>query len=143
MLAYFMIRALTGDSQSTCRQAHVTTEMMAAASTKEAEIMTAIANIDEQIAEINSILGKLVLATQDPSETETDRVTAISQVAVQQTAFGESRELLNGLLSCIQDAVTNNQIRHDGMKIQFGNQNQGSQTGINHGVIHNTFGSRN
>ncbi|KAK4118434.1 hypothetical protein N657DRAFT_651277 [Parathielavia appendiculata] len=47
------------------------------------------------------------MAKQLEDETEADRVGAISQVAVEQTALGESRKLFEELLSGIYTAAAN------------------------------------
>lgn len=114
---------------------------MTAITTKEIEVTRAMATIDEQLAEMNSKLGQLVLAKQHQSETEADRTDAISQVAVEQTALSGSRRLLEELLLGIKIAAANAQSTKQEVRIQFGDQNKGSQTGVNHGTINNTFGS--
>lgn len=111
--------------------------MIAAISTKETEVTEAIATIDNQLTEMNAKLGSLVLAKQNQSETEADRTGAISQVAVEQTALGESRKLLEEILWTTQAHGC-----QSGLKIQFGNHNQGAQAGINHGTISSTFNNR-
>jgi hypothetical protein len=110
---------------------------MTAISTKETEVTKAIAAIDNQLTEMNAKLGSLVLAKQNQSETEADRASAISQVAVEQTALGGSRKLLEEILWTTQGHGC-----QSGPKIKFGNHNQGSQAGINHGTINSTFNNR-
>ncbi|PTB40448.1 hypothetical protein M441DRAFT_48280 [Trichoderma asperellum CBS 433.97] len=95
-----------------------------------------------QLAEMNTKLGALVLAKREQNETEADRTDAISQVAAGQTALSVSRNLLEELLLGIQTAAANAQSTEPGVNIQFGDQNKGSQTGINHGTVNNTFNSR-
>ena len=70
-------------------------------------------------------------------ETEADRAGAISQVAVEQTILGESRKLLEELLSGIHAAAVN--ARKDQAQAQvvnnFGGQNEGMQIGVSYGAI--------
>lgn len=80
---------------------------MVAVSQKEAEITDSIAATDKQLAEMNAKLGALCMAKQEEDETEADRTSAISQVAVEQTFLGESRKLLKELLSGIKTAAAN------------------------------------
>lgn len=116
--------------------------MVATILEKETEVARAIAIIDNQLAEMNTKLGALVLAKQHQSETEADRSDAISQVAVEQTALSGSRRLREELLSCMQAAAANAQSTQPGFSILFGEENKGSQTGINHGIVNNTFHNR-
>lgn len=110
--------------------------------TKETEVTTAIQTVDSQLAEMSTKLGTLVLAKSEQSETEADRTDAISQIAAEQTALGASRKLLEELLLSIQAAAANAQGTQAGVRIQFGDYNKGSQTGINHGTVNNTFNGR-
>lgn len=110
-------------------------------STKETEVTSAVATMDSQLSKINAELGALVLAEQDQSETEADRNDAISQVKVEKVALDASRGLLEELLSKIQAAAANAPSGHGRVNVHFGDNNRGSQTGINHGTVNNTFGS--
>lgn len=109
-------------------------------STKETTITDAISVIDKQLVEVNVKLGALCLARQDQGETEADRTSAISQVAVQQTALGESRKLLEDLLSAVQAAAANAQTDQGRVVNTFGDNNRGIQIGVSHGPISGTFG---
>ena len=80
---------------------------MATISTKEAEIADSITATDKQLAEVNAKLRALCMARQEEDETEVDRAGAISQVAVEQTVLGESRKLLEELLSSIKAVAEN------------------------------------
>jgi hypothetical protein len=104
-------------------------------STREMEIKDAIAATDKQLAEVNAKLGALCLAKRDPDETADDQAGAISQVAVEQTALGESRKLLEDLLVGIEAAAANT--RNDQARVvnNFGNLHQGIMLGVNHGAI--------
>lgn len=51
------------------------------------------------------------MAKQEEDETEADRTSTISQVAVEQVVLGESRKLLQELLSGIYTAAAN--VRND------------------------------
>ncbi|KAL7946162.1 hypothetical protein V8C42DRAFT_322642 [Trichoderma barbatum] len=128
---------------SSLQQADNTKEIATAISTKETEVTTAIETISSQMAELNTKLGALVLAKREQGETEADRTDAISQVAAGQSALSASRNLLEELLSGIQTAAAANaQSTRLGVNIRFGDQNKGSQTGINHGTVNNTFNNR-
>ena len=116
---------------------------MATISKKEAEIADSITATDKQLAGVNAKLGTLCLAKQEQDETEADRTSAISQVAVEQTVLGESRKLLQELLSGIHTAAAN--ARKDNAQVvnNFGGQNEGMQIGASYGTISGiTFGKK-
>ena len=117
---------------------------MTTVSKKEAEIADYIAATDRQLAEVNTKLGALCLARQEHDETEADRTAAISQVAVEQTALGESRKLFEELLTGIQAAAIN--ARKDQAQVvnnTLGSLNEGMQIGISYGAISGiTFGKK-
>lgn len=112
---------------------------MSAVSSAKTGIANAITELDGQLVEVNAKLGTLVLAGQDDSEPKADRDDALAQVAVQQKIFGLSRKLLEELLSSTQAAAANAQRGQGRVEMKFGDHNRGSQTGINHGTIHNKF----
>jgi septal ring factor EnvC (AmiA/AmiB activator) len=115
--------------------------MMAAISKQEADIADSVTTTDKQLAEVNTKLGALCMAKQEEDETEADRTSAISQVAVEQTVLGESRKLLQELLSGIHTAAAN--ARKDNVQVvnNFGGQNEGMQIGASYGTISGiTFG---
>jgi septal ring factor EnvC (AmiA/AmiB activator) len=117
--------------------------MMAMVCQREAEIADSITATDKQLAEVNAKLGALCMAKQEEDETETDRASAISQVAVEQTVLGESRKLLEELLSGIQATAAN--ARKDQAQVvnNFGGQNEGMQIGVSYGAISGiTFGKK-
>ena len=117
--------------------------MLTTISKTEAEIADSITATDKQLAEVNAKLGALCLAKQEQDETEADRASAISQVAVEQTVLGESRKLLEGLLSGIHTAAA--KARKDQAQVvnKFGNQNEGMQIGVSYGAISGiTFGKK-
>jgi septal ring factor EnvC (AmiA/AmiB activator) len=115
--------------------------MMTKISQKEAEIEESITATDKQLAEANAKLGALCLAKTEQDETEADRVSAISQVAVEQTVLKDSRTLLDELLSGIHTAATNARKDEARVVISFGNRNEGMQIGVSHGAISGiTFG---
>ena len=116
---------------------------MTTISQKEAEIAESIAATNKQLAEANVKLGALCLAKKERDETEVDRTSAISQVAVEQTFLGESRKLLEELRSGIHTAATNARKDQARVVISFGTQNKGMQIGVNHGAISGiTFGKK-
>ncbi|KAL8310430.1 hypothetical protein RB597_010318 [Gaeumannomyces tritici] len=116
-------------------------EIKTTISTKETAVAAAIAATDKQLAEVNAKLGTLCLATPDEGETEADRASATSQVAVEQKALGESRKALEELLSVIQNAAAN-AWAGQGHTVTFGNGNRGQQVGVNSGTISATFGGK-
>ncbi|KAJ4290126.1 hypothetical protein N0V88_006633 [Collariella sp. IMI 366227] len=81
------------------QQTKATEGMMTTISQKEADIAESIAATDKQLAEANAKLGALCLAKTEQDETEADRASAISQVAVEQAVLKDSRTLLDELLS--------------------------------------------
>jgi hypothetical protein len=123
------------------QQKQATEEITTKISTAETEIAGSIIAIDKQLAEVNMKLGSLCLVKREQTETEADRDDAVSQVAVEQAALGESRKLLAELLLGIQTAAAN--ARNDEARVvnDFGNENEGMQIGVNHGGISGiTFG---
>jgi septal ring factor EnvC (AmiA/AmiB activator) len=117
--------------------------MMATISKKEAEIADSITATDKQLATVNAKLGALRVAKQAQDETEADRISAISQVAVEQTVLGESRKLLQELLSGIHTAAANARKDNAQVVINFGGQNEGMQIGASYGTISGiTFGKK-
>jgi septal ring factor EnvC (AmiA/AmiB activator) len=117
--------------------------MMAMISTKETEVADAIVATDKQLAEVNAKLGVLCLTREDQDETEADWTSAISQVAVEQAALGESRKLLEELFSEAQTATANSRKHRARAVIEFGNQNKGLQIGVSYGAISGiTFGKK-
>ncbi|KAK4159492.1 hypothetical protein QBC43DRAFT_129563 [Cladorrhinum sp. PSN259] len=120
---------------SSLQHTQATGEIMAAVSQKEAEITDSITATDKQLAEMNAKLGALCMAKQEEDETEADRASAISQVAVEQTVLGESRKLLEELLSGIKTAAANTRKDQSQVVNNFGGQNEGMQIGVSYGVI--------
>ncbi len=100
----------------------------------EAEIADFITATDKQLAEVNAKLGSLCLAKQEQDETEADRASAISQVTIEQTLLGESRKLLEELLSGIYTATVN--ARKDQAQVINNFGNQGLQAGQSYAPIH-------
>ncbi|KAK4186674.1 hypothetical protein QBC35DRAFT_500653 [Podospora australis] len=128
---------------SSLQHTQATGEIMAAVSQKEAEITDSITRTEKQLAEVNAKLGALCMAKQEEDETEADRASAISQVAVEQTLLGESRKLLEELLSGIKTAAANTRKDQAQVVSNFGSQNQGIQTSVNYGGISGiTFGKQ-
>ncbi|KAK4119842.1 hypothetical protein N657DRAFT_674661 [Parathielavia appendiculata] len=128
---------------SSLQQTQITKEVMTKISRKEAEIAKSITATDKQLAEANAKLGALCLAKQAQDETEADRASAISQVAVEQTVLRESRTLLDELLSGIHTAAAN--ARKDQAQVvnNFGSQNGGMQIGVLNGTMSGiTFGKK-
>ncbi|KAK4205894.1 hypothetical protein QBC37DRAFT_381652 [Rhypophila decipiens] len=137
------LTSVVGIATFSLQQTQATGEMMATVSQKEAEILDSIAATDKQLTEVNAKLGALCIAKQEEDETEVDRASAISQVAVEQTALGESRKLLEELLSGIQAAAVD--ARKDQAQVvnNFGGQNEGMQIGVSYGAISGiTFGKK-
>lgn len=129
--------------QSSLQQTHVTEEIKTTISTTETAVTAIISATDKQLAEVNAKLGELCLARQENGETETDRISAISQVAVEQTALGESRKLLKELLTVIHTAATNTRADQGQVINTFGDGNEGMQIGVSHGNISGiTFGRK-
>lgn len=117
--------------------------MKKAISLKEAEIVESMKAAKKQLAEVDAKLGALRLAKTEQDETEADRASAISQVAVEQTVLGESRKLLEELLSGIHTAAADARKDQAGVVNNFGNQNQGMQIGEFHGTMSGiTFGKK-
>jgi hypothetical protein len=100
----------------------------------EAEIADFITATDKQLTEVNVKLGALCLAKQEQDETEADRASAISQVTIEQTLLGESRKLLEELLSGIYTATVN--ARKDQAQVINNFGNQGLQVGPSSAPIH-------
>jgi predicted negative regulator of RcsB-dependent stress response len=117
--------------------------MMTTISQKEAEIAQSITASDKQLAEANAKLGALCLAKTEQDETEADRVSAINQVAVEQTVLGESRKLLEELLSGIHTAAADARKNLGRVINNFGSQNEGMQIGVFNGTMSGiTFGKK-
>ena len=116
---------------------------MVTISKQEADIADSITTTDKLLAEVNTKLGALCMAKQEEDETEADRTSAISQVAVEQTALGESRKLLEELLSGIHTAAANVRKDHAQVVNNFGGHNQGMQVGVSNAPISGlTFGKK-
>lgn len=113
--------------------------IVAEASTQEAEVKSALSAVEAQLAEIGGTLGGLVLA-KSQDEDETDRTASIGQVAVTQTALAGNQELLQQLLVHMQDVAAEAQKSRGGVQIRFGDNNHGSQIGVSYGTVTNTFG---
>lgn len=134
---------LTGGRFGSLRQMDVAQETMAMISTKESEIKDAITTTDQQLAEVSAKLGTLCLAKQGADETAEDQAGAISQVAVEQKALGESRTLLDDLLKGIQTAAADAQKDKAQVVNRFGSLGEGMQIGVNHGSIRRiSFGGK-
>ncbi|KAL8369547.1 hypothetical protein RB595_000060 [Gaeumannomyces hyphopodioides] len=125
---------------SSLQQTQAAEEIKTTISTETA-VTGAIAATDKQLAEVNAKLGALCLAKLDEGEMEADRASATSQVAVEQKALGESRKVLEELLSVIQTAAANARAGQ-GPTVTFGSHNQGQQVGVNSGTISGTFGGK-
>ncbi|KAK4148824.1 leucine zipper putative tumor suppressor 3 [Chaetomidium leptoderma] len=116
---------------------------MTTISKKEAEIADFNTATDKQLAEVNANLGALCLAKREQDETEADRASAISQVAIEQTVLGESRKLLQDLLSGMHTAAVNARKDQGQVVNNFGGQNEGMQIGVSYGAISGiTFGRK-
>ncbi|KAH7127261.1 hypothetical protein EDB81DRAFT_907414 [Dactylonectria macrodidyma] len=132
-----------GPRHSSLQQTQVTEEIKTTISTKETAVTGAIAATDKQLAEVNAKLGAICLARQEQGETEADWISAISQVAVKQTALSESRKLLEELLSVIQTAAANARTDQGRVINTFGDGNEGMQIGVSHCTISGiTFGRK-
>ncbi|KAK4031844.1 hypothetical protein C8A01DRAFT_51205 [Parachaetomium inaequale] len=133
----------TATLHSSLQQKRATEEMMVTISKQEADIADSITTTDKQLAEVNTKLGALCIAKQQEDETEADRTSAISQVAVEQTVLGESRKLLQELLSGIHTAAANARKDNAHVVNNFGGQNEGIQIGASYGTISGiTFGKK-
>ncbi|KAK4139100.1 uncharacterized protein C8A04DRAFT_40987 [Dichotomopilus funicola] len=131
----------TATLHSSLQQKRATEEIIVAISKQEADIADSIATTEKQLAEVNTKLGALCMAKQEENETEADRTSAISQVAIEQTVLGESRKLLQELLSGIHTAAENAQKDNAHVVNNFGGQKKGMQIGANYGTISGiTFG---
>lgn len=109
----------------------------------QTEVAGSIAATNKQLNEVNARLGALCLAKQNQGETAADQACAISQVAVEQTALGESRKLLEELLSDIQITAANAQLGCAQLVNNFGSRNEGIQIGVSYGAISGiTFGKK-
>jgi len=128
---------------SSLQQTQAAEETKTTISTKETAVRDTITATDKQLAEVNTKLVALCLARQEPDETEADRMGAISQVAVEQTALRESRQLLEELRSVIQTVATSVQIDHDRVINSWGANNEGMQIGASYAPISGiTFGRK-
>lgn len=101
----------------------------------------AISQQDKQLAEVNSTLQSLVLAKQDGTGTEADRLDEVSQVATDVELLKSSMALLRDLLSNIEAAAANAGLGKSQMDVRFGDHNNGQQIGsISGGTLTNNFG---
>jgi len=110
-------------------------------STKGTEGNDAIAATNDQSAEVSAKLEELTLAEPDEGETEADQASATKQIAMEKKSLGESRKVLEGLLSVIQTAAANARTGQ-GTTVTFGSNNRGQQVGVNSGTITSTFGRK-
>lgn len=110
-------------------------------STKETAVNDAIAVTNDQSVELGAKLEVLNLAEPDEGETEADQISATRQVAMEKKALGESRKVMEELLSVIRTAAANTQAIQ-GHTVTFGSHNTGQQVGVNNGTFSATFGGR-
>lgn len=110
-------------------------------STKETAVNDAIAATNDQSVELHAKLKALINAEPDEGETEADQMSATKQVTMEEEALGESRKVMEELLSVIQRAAANTQASQ-GHTATFGSHNTGQQVGVNSGTISGTFGGR-
>ena len=104
-------------------------------SAKEAEVQTALAATNRQMAALNAKVEALQVARQDESvdETPADRASALTQVAAEQAALGASHKLLRELLAATKAASEKG--RAGGNVITFGKVEKGFQVGVNNSSI--------
>lgn len=110
-------------------------------SKRETAIKDAIAATEDRSVEVVAKLGALALEEPGEGETEVDQMNATKQIAMEKKALGESRMVLEGLLSAIQTAAANAQ-GGQATTVNFGSHNQGQQVGVNSGTVNATFGVR-
>lgn len=112
-------------------------------STKETAVNDAIAVINDQLVELGAKLDALISAEPDEGETEADQMSATRQVMMEKKALGESRKVMEELLSVIQRAAGNAQASQR-YTVTFGSHNTGQQVGVNNnnGTFSTTFGGR-
>lgn len=103
-------------------------------STKETAIADALAAMDEQLSQMGAKLVTLCLSKPTEGDTEADKASATSQVATEQKAMGESRQVLEELLSVIQAAAASAS-KSQGITVTFGSHNSGQQIGTSYGSV--------
>ncbi|KAL8386862.1 hypothetical protein RB595_010335 [Gaeumannomyces hyphopodioides] len=103
-------------------------------STKETAIADALAAMDEQLSQMGAKLVALCLSRPTEGDTEVDKASATSQVAMEQKAMGESRQVLEELLSVVQAAAASAG-KSQGITVTFGSHNSGQQIGTSYGSI--------
>lgn len=133
--------ALTEPRHSSLQQKDVSSEIIATVSAKENEVTDAIALLERQMTDMNAKL-ELYAVRRRQHESEADRTEAVEQALLEQRALNGSHELLRYLLSGIQSAASSAQSAQAGAKVRFGDHNRGSQVGVNHGGLNNTFHTR-
>jgi hypothetical protein len=110
-------------------------------SVKEAEVKGALELANQQLADVNTQLATLRLAShgndeQPDSEPDADRASVIDQVTGEQNALDTLRELLRALLENTQATAADTQRRAEGRSsVTFGNVGKGFQVATNTGTI--------
>ncbi|KAL8290754.1 hypothetical protein RB597_008823 [Gaeumannomyces tritici] len=116
------------------QQTQATEAIQTTISTKEAAIADALAAMDEQLGQMNDKLVALCLSRPAEGETDADKTSATNQVAMERKAMGESRQVLEELLSVVQ-AAAQSASRSQGVTVTFGSHNSGQQIGTSHGSV--------
>ncbi|KAL8413209.1 hypothetical protein RB594_004729 [Gaeumannomyces avenae] len=136
------VKSMSGQLKSCCSALSCVTNVaallagaiQATISTKEAAIADALAAMDEQLGQMNDKLVALCLSRPAEGETDVDKTSATNQVAMERKAMGESRQVLEGLLSVVQ-AAAESASKSQGVTVTFGSHNSGQQIGTSHGSI--------
>jgi hypothetical protein len=127
---------------SSFHQSHVTEENQRAVSERRADIEDAIVVSDEDLAEVQTTLEQLQLAGANGEafgkEGQTDK-NAVKQVEEEHKALLATKKILEGLLpkteeQAIKDA--GEQAPQQSIQVTFGDNNRGSQIGVNNAPIH-------
>lgn len=126
---------------SSLQQTQAAEEIKTMILTNHTAVGDAIDATDNRLVEVGAKLGELTLTEPGEGETDADQFNATRQVAMEKKALGESRMVLEALLSVIQKAAANGQVGQ-GSRVTFGSYNSGQQVGVNSGTINATFGGK-
>lgn len=102
---------------------------------QQTDLQDAIDLTGRQSAEYNTQLITLIQAKLDQDQTETDRTSALAQIAAEKSTQNISQKLLQELLSTVHAAAKDVGGQEHSV-VTFGDNYQGSQVGNNYGTNH-------
>ena len=125
---------------SSIRSANITEQIKKTISTKEAEISTAIASTDMQLAAVETGLEEVRLddASEDRIQDPEDIANTVKQIEEERNALDLSRKLLEELLSRVSEEAlfkATRETQSHSTHVTFGNLQKGFQIGTNNGPI--------